>query len=200
MRLRSELRLPVKSRGANDAVSWTSVGTDHAITLTELTVNTSYWAYIGANETADVVLWFNTSNVVDETPPDVLNLAAEVLEDGRVIVSWYTSERATESVLINGESVHEDAFATKKIINTTAVLSDGTYDLEVVSADASGNLTGTCSRRGGRRNGGRQPPPPTTMRMRSPFRRFRFNDSTRCPCCCGAGAAGVPSGSSPRCR
>ena len=127
--------------GANDAVSWTSVGTDHAITLTELTVNTSYWAYIGANETADVVLWFNTSNVVDETPPDVLNLAAEVLEDGRVIVSWYTSERATESVLINGESVHEDAFATKKNHQiTTAVLGDGTYDVEVVSADASGNL------------------------------------------------------------
>ena len=127
--------------GANDAVSWTSVGTDHAITLTELTVNTSYWAYIGANETADVVLWFNTSNVVDETPPDVLNLAAEVLEDGRVIVSWYTSERATESVLINGESVHEDAFATKKNHQiTTAVLGDGTYNVEVVSADASGNL------------------------------------------------------------
>ena len=127
--------------GASDAVSWTSVGTDHAITLTELTVNTSYWAHIGANETADVVLWFNTSNVVDETPPDVLNLAAEVLEDGRVIVSWYTSERATESVLINGESVHEDAFATKKNHQiTTAVLGDGTYDLEVVSADASGNL------------------------------------------------------------
>ena len=127
--------------GASDAVSWTSVGTDHAITLTELTVNTSYWAHIGANETADVVLWFNTSNIVDETPPDVLNLAAEVLEDGRVIVSWYTSERATESVLINGESVHEDAFATKKNHQiTTAVLGDGTYDLEVVSADASGNL------------------------------------------------------------
>ena len=127
--------------GANDVVSWTSAGTDHAITLTELTVNTSYWAYIGANETTDVVLWFNTSNVVDETPPDVLNLAVEVLEDGRVIVSWYTSERATESVLINGESVHEDAFATKKNHQiTTAVLSDGTYELEVVSADASGNL------------------------------------------------------------
>ena len=104
-----------------------------------MTVNTSHWAYIGANETTDVVLWFNTSNVVDETPPDVLNLAVEVLEDGRVIVSWYTSERATESVLINGESVHEDAFATKKNHQiTTAVLGDGTYELEVLSADASG--------------------------------------------------------------
>ena len=44
-------------------------------------------------------------------------------------------------MLINGESVHEDAFATKKNHQiTTAVLGDGTYDLEVVSADASGNL------------------------------------------------------------
>ncbi|MED5319639.1 MAG: Ig-like domain-containing protein, partial [Candidatus Thermoplasmatota archaeon] len=119
----------------------TPAGTDHAVTLTGLEVGTSYWAYISANETEDVVVWFNTSSVVDETPPDLLNLAAEVLEDGRVTVSWYTSESATESVLINGESVHEDPFATKKNhAFTTEVLGDGTYNLEVVSADASGNL------------------------------------------------------------
>ncbi|MED6318582.1 MAG: glucodextranase DOMON-like domain-containing protein, partial [Candidatus Thermoplasmatota archaeon] len=127
--------------GAEDPKLSTPAGTDHAVTLTGLEVGTSYWAYISANETEDVVVWFNTSSVVDETPPDLLNLAAEVLEDGRVTVSWYTSESATESVLINGESVHEDPFATKKNhAFTTEVLGDGTYNLEVVSADASGNL------------------------------------------------------------
>ncbi|MEC7508735.1 MAG: glucodextranase DOMON-like domain-containing protein, partial [Candidatus Thermoplasmatota archaeon] len=127
--------------GAEDPMLSTPAGTDHAVTLTGLEVGTSYWAYISANETEDVVVWFNTSSVVDETPPDLLNLAAEVLEDGRVTVSWYTSESATESVLINGESVHEDPFATKKNhAFTTEVLGDGTYNLEVVSADASGNL------------------------------------------------------------
>jgi hypothetical protein len=127
--------------GAEDPMLSTPAGTDHAVTLTGLEVGTSYWAYISANETEDVVVWFNTSSVVDETPPDLLNLAAEVLEDGRVTVSWYTSESATESVLINGESVHEDPFATKKNhAFTTEVLGDGTYNLEVISADASGNL------------------------------------------------------------
>ena len=97
-------------------------------------------AYIGANETETVTLTFTTGNVLDETPPDVLNLAAEVLEDGRVTVTWYTSESATETVLLNGQSVHDDGFATKKNhAFTTDVLPDGTYSLEVVSEDASGN-------------------------------------------------------------
>ena len=70
----------------------------------------------------------------------MLNLAAEVLEDGRVTVSWYTSESATETVLIDGNTVHEDAFATKKNhAFTTDVLGDGTYTLDVISSDASGN-------------------------------------------------------------
>jgi hypothetical protein len=103
-------------------------------------VNTSYLAYISANETEDVVLSFTTSDVVDETPPDVLNLAVEVLEDGRVTITWYTSESATELILIDGTSVHEDAFATRKNhAHTTDVLADGTYALEVIGADASGN-------------------------------------------------------------
>jgi len=126
---------------STDEIVSTNPGTDHAVTLTGLAFNTSYWAHISANGTEDVIVWFNTSDVVDETPPDVLNLAANVLEDGRVTIAWYTSESATESVLINGDSVHEDAFATKKNhVFTTQVLQDGVYSLEVVSADASGNL------------------------------------------------------------
>ena len=126
---------------SSDASLSTSPGTDHAVTLTDLSFNTSYWAHISANGTDDVIVWFNTSSVIDETPPDVLNLAADVLEDGRVTIAWYTSESATESVLINGDSVHEDSFATKKNhVFTTEVLQDGVYTLEVVSADASGNV------------------------------------------------------------
>ncbi|MEE2974057.1 MAG: glucodextranase DOMON-like domain-containing protein, partial [Candidatus Thermoplasmatota archaeon] len=126
---------------AEDIMQSTPAGTDHAVTVTGLEVGTSYWAHISANDTEDVIVWFNTSSIVDETAPELLNLAAEVLEDGRVTVSWYTSESATESILINGESVHEDAFATKKNhAFTTEVLGDGTYDLEVISADASGNI------------------------------------------------------------
>jgi hypothetical protein len=126
--------------GETDDRLWTAAGTDHAVTLTGLEVNTTYVAHIGANETQTVLVTFTTGTVVDETPPDVLNLAAEVLEDGRVTVTWYTSESATETVYLNEQSVHEDGFATKKNhVFTTDVLPDGTYDLEVVSADASGN-------------------------------------------------------------
>ncbi|MDP6200089.1 MAG: glucodextranase DOMON-like domain-containing protein, partial [Candidatus Poseidonia sp.] len=119
---------------------WTDAGTDHAITLTGLEVNSSYSAYISANGTEGVVLNFTTSSVIDEIPPDVLNLDAEVLDDGRVTIAWYTSESATESISLNGEVIHSDAFATKKNhAFTTAVLADGTYELLVVSMDASGN-------------------------------------------------------------
>ena len=133
---------PTQSEGSQ---TWTVSGTDHAVTLTGLEANTSYVAYISANETEDVLLSFTTSNVVDNTPPDVLNLAAEVLEDGRVILTWYTSESATELILIDGDLVHEDAFATKKNhAFTTDVLADGAYRAEISSADASGN-TNTSS-------------------------------------------------------
>jgi hypothetical protein len=119
---------------------WTASATDHAVTLTGLDINTTYVAQIGANDTEVVNITFTTGNIVDETPPDVLNLAAEVLEDGRVIITWYTSESATESILLNGQAVHNDDFATKKNhAFTTGALSDGTYNLEVISADASGN-------------------------------------------------------------
>ena len=82
--------------GTDAARTTTAASTDHAVTLTGLMANTSYMAYISANETDDVVLSFTTSGTVDQTPPDVLNLAAEVLEDGRVTITWYTSERATK--------------------------------------------------------------------------------------------------------
>ncbi|MGB1631758.1 MAG: glucodextranase DOMON-like domain-containing protein, partial [Candidatus Poseidoniaceae archaeon] len=119
----------------------TGLGTDHAVTLTDLEVGTSYWVFIRANDTADVVLYFNTSNVIDETAPELLNLDAEVLDDGRVRVSWYTSESATELVSIGGTTIHEDAFATKKNHEfITEAYANGDYTILVKSADASGNL------------------------------------------------------------
>lgn len=119
----------------------TNSATDHAVTLTELEVGTSYWAFIQANGTDDVVLYFNTSNVVDVTPPELLNLDSEVLEDGRIKITWYTSESSTEEVLIGDTSIHNDAFATKKNHEfVTDPYANGEYVITVKSADASGNL------------------------------------------------------------
>ena len=70
----------------------------------------------------------------------MLNLAVEVLEDGRARISWYTSESATESISLDGTVIHTDEFATKKNHeHITTILSDGDYSLVVTSADASDN-------------------------------------------------------------
>ena len=119
----------------------TASGTDHAVTLTELDVGTAYWVFIQADDADDIILYFNTSNVVDVTAPELLNLDAEVLEDGRIQVTWYTSESATEEVLIGTTSIHEDAFATKKNHQfVTEPYANGEYSITVRSADASGNM------------------------------------------------------------
>ena len=119
----------------------TSSGTDHAVTLTELDVGTAYWVFIQADDADDIILYFNTSTIVDETAPELLNLDAEVLEDGRIQVTWYTSESATEEVLIGTTLIHEDAFATKKNHQfVTEPYANGDYSITVRSADASGNM------------------------------------------------------------
>jgi hypothetical protein len=83
---------------------------------------------------------FTTSTVIDTTAPDLLNLAVEVLEDGRARISWYTSESSTEQISLNQQIIHQDLFATKKNHEfTTEVLLNGEWVLEVVSLDASGN-------------------------------------------------------------
>ena len=89
---------------------WTELGTEHAITLTGLEVNTSYWAYIRANDTADVLVTFTTSNIVDLTPPELLNLEVEVLDDGKARISWYTSESSTEEIYLDDALVFSNQF------------------------------------------------------------------------------------------
>ncbi|RPG76932.1 MAG: hypothetical protein CBC77_006165, partial [Euryarchaeota archaeon TMED117] len=120
---------------------WTELGTDHAITLTGLEVNTSYWAYIRANDTADVLVTFTTSNIVDLTPPELLNLEVEVLDDGKARISWYTSESSTEEIFLDDTLVFSNQFATKKNHEyVSEPLSNGDWTLVVKSSDASGNM------------------------------------------------------------
>lgn len=120
---------------------WTELGTEHAITLTGLEVNTSYTAYIRANGTDDVLISFTTSNIVDLTPPDLLNLEVEVLEDGKARISWYTSERSTEEIYLDETLVFSNEFATKKNHEFVSdILVNGEWTLLVKSSDASGNM------------------------------------------------------------
>ena len=120
---------------------WTELGTEHAITLTGLEVNTSYWAYIRANDTADVLVTFTTSSIVDLTPPELLNLEVEVLDDGKARISWYTSERSTEEIYLDNALVFANQFATNKNHEyVSETLSNGDWTLLVKSSDASGNM------------------------------------------------------------
>ena len=85
-------------------------------------------------------LQFSTSTMVDSTPPDLLNLNVEVLEDGRARITWYTSESSTEEIILNNQLIFEYEFATKKNHEyITEILAKDTYDLVVKSSDASGN-------------------------------------------------------------
>ena len=120
--------------------SWSSEELTNTVTATGLSSGIEYECIVTIGDITSEVVNFTTSTVVDEVAPEVLNLAVEVLEDGRARISWYTSESATESISLDGTVIHTDEFATKKNHeHITTILSDGDYTLVVTSADASDN-------------------------------------------------------------
>jgi hypothetical protein len=120
--------------------SWEGQGLTHAITMVNLSAGVEYECQVFIESLNSEYVNFTTSTVIDTTAPDLLNLAVEVLEDGRARISWYTSESSTEQISLNQQIIHQDLFATKKNHEfTTEVLLNGEWVLEVVSLDASGN-------------------------------------------------------------
>ena len=119
---------------------WVGQGLTHAITMANLSSGVEYECQVFVDSLSSESVNFTTSTVVDTTAPDLLNLAVEVLEDGRARISWYTSESSTEQISLNQQIVYQDNFATKKNHQfTTEPLLNGEWSLEVVSLDASGN-------------------------------------------------------------
>ena len=120
--------------------SWSSEELTNTVTATGLTAGTEYECRVSIGDIMSEMVNFTTSTVIDDEAPELLNLAVEVLDDGRARISWYTSESSTESISLDGTVVHTDEFATKKNHeHITTVLSDGDYTLVITSADASGN-------------------------------------------------------------
>ncbi len=131
----------------------------HTIMLSGLLKNTSYDCYISLAD-ATSMLSFNTSDEVDEMPPDILQVQAEALEDGRVRVTWYTSEEAAENVSIQPEDplapgqpdpssdaanttwLDGDRVALSKNHDLTSAipLANGVWLVTVRATDASGNV------------------------------------------------------------
>jgi hypothetical protein len=120
--------------------SWIGQGLTHAITISNLSSGVEYECQVFVESSSSEYVNFSTSTIVDTTAPDLLNLAVEVLEDGRARVTWYTSESSTEQLTLNQQIIYQDAFATKKNHEyTTEILLNGEWELVVVSSDASGN-------------------------------------------------------------
>ena len=80
---------------------------------------------------------------MDLTPPEVLNLAVDVLDGGSLRVTWYTSEESTESIQVSGQTFTGDTVALRKNHDLTIVPSPTLTALETytltIAVDASGN-------------------------------------------------------------
>ncbi|MDP6889136.1 MAG: glucodextranase DOMON-like domain-containing protein, partial [Candidatus Thalassarchaeaceae archaeon] len=133
----------------NLTFSTSEPGLSQALQVSGLSPGLAYDCIISVAEAPAVTISFNTTNVIDTTPPEILNLAVEVIEGGSLRVTWYTSEEATESIEVAGQTFFGDAVALRKNHDMTIVpypelTGLETYTLTIVAADASGN-TNTSS-------------------------------------------------------
>ena len=115
-----------------------------ALQVSGLSPGLAYDCVISVAEAPVVTISFNTTNVVDSIPPDLLNLAVEVLEGGSLRVTWYTSEESTESIEVSDQIFTGDTVALRKNHDMTVVPSPylsvlETHTLTVTATDASGN-------------------------------------------------------------
>ena len=113
--------------------------TSHGITLTGLAINTTYVVTISVEGATSTTLNLTTTDEVDLTAPEILNLAAEVLVSGQVRVSWFTSEATTEHLSWPGGEHFGDTVALSKSHQITLTLPAGELSLVVTAADAGGN-------------------------------------------------------------
>ena len=128
----------------------TPAATDHAFTVTGLEAGRAYWVRImveDGDQTLFADLNFTTSNVSDVTPPEILNLAVDIvpMPSGtmQLKITWYTDEATTETVDLLGGVLQGDAVALKKnhemVFIPDPPLAAGTYEVTVTGVDASGN-------------------------------------------------------------
>ncbi len=123
----------------------------HSVLVSGLDAGTNYNCEVSVLSDSEIIatVAFETGIVEDITPPEILNVQAAVLEDGRVKFSWYTSEITTEKVHIfqtedSTESFIElngDEVAAKKSheISTSEAVSVGQWWYVVLASDPSGN-------------------------------------------------------------
>jgi hypothetical protein len=128
----------------------TPATTNHAYTVTGLEAGRAYWVRImveDGEQTLFADLNFTTSNESDVTPPEILNLAVDVLSGSsgamQMKITWYTDEATTETVGLLNAVLQGDEVALKKnheiVFSPDPPLDAGTYTVTVTAVDASGN-------------------------------------------------------------
>ena len=128
----------------NNSFDTSDAALSHAIQVNQLEMGTAYNCTISVEGADSIEISFNTSTETDTTPPEVLNLAVDVLEGGSLWVTWYTSEESTESIEVSGQIFTGDTVALRKNHDMTIVPVPGlaaleTHTLTVTVTDASGN-------------------------------------------------------------
>ena len=128
----------------NNSFDTSDAALSHAIQVNQLEMGTAYNCTISVEGADSIEILFNTSTETDTTPPEVLNLAVDVLEGGSLWVTWYTSEESTESIEVSGQIFTGDTVALRKNHDMTIVPVPGlaaleTHTLTVTVTDASGN-------------------------------------------------------------
>ena len=128
----------------NNSFDTSDAALSHAIQVNQLEMGTAYNCAISVEGADSIEISFNTSTETDTTPPEVLNLAVDVLEGGSLWVTWYTSEESTESIELSGQIFTGDTVALRKNHDMTIVPVPGlaaleTHTLTVTVTDASGN-------------------------------------------------------------
>ena len=107
--------------------------------------SSSYACNITVGDSPAVSIAFNTSNEIDDTPPEVLNLALEIVPGGKSFrITWYTDEATTESIEVGGQAFTGDIVALRKNHDMTInpnpeLIALQTYTVTVTAIDASGN-------------------------------------------------------------
>jgi len=128
----------------NNSFDTSDASLSHAIQVNQLEMGTAYNCTISVEGADSIEISFNTSTETDTTPPEVLNLAVDMLEGGSLWVTWYTSEESTESIEVSGQIFTGDTVALRKNHDMTIVPVPGlaaleTHTLTVTVTDASGN-------------------------------------------------------------
>ncbi|MDB5265327.1 MAG: hypothetical protein JWM39_40 [Parcubacteria group bacterium] len=133
----------------------TSLVTSHSVTITGLTVATTYHFRIRTADSSGNTAYsadqtFTTSAAPDITPP-VISSIASTSSATAATITWTTNEAASSTVAYGtttgyGTASSSSPFVTSHTITLTGLTASTVYHYQIQSADSSGNLATSTDR------------------------------------------------------